>query len=160
MSRPLFHQAVKDSENWVLAILGVLGTLFFIQTFHYRFSAAFFPRIVNSVMAALCLYRLGKNLWGLSTRPAVTEQSPEAIKGLRWHWSLLITALYFGVIYLIGFIWSTGLFLLVFPLAAGYKRWTIVIVVAVFTAVLTEVSFSLFLQIPLPEGLIFTLINR
>ncbi len=156
----MFHQAVKDPENWVLAILGILGTIFFIQTFHYRFAAGFFPRIVNSVMACLCFYRLGKNLWGGSFgQTAKTEKTEEGTKGLQWYWSFIITAFYFGVIYLIGFVWGTGLFLLTFPLAAGYKRWTIVIIVAVFTAILTEFSFSLFLQIPLPEGLLLSLIK-
>lgn len=154
-------QIIKNSENWVLAILGVLGTVFVIQTFNYRFSAALFPRIVNIVLVSLCFYRLGKNIWEAYIGRTVQEgKTEEAQQGLRWYWSFFITVLYFGTIYLIGFVWATGLFLLTFPIAAGYRRWIIVFIVAVVTAILTEISFSIFLQIPLPEGILFTLIHR
>jgi hypothetical protein len=159
--RRVAGQVVKNSENWVLAVLGALGTVFFIQTFHYRFSAGLFPRIVNTVLAFLCFYRLYKNIKEASIgRTAGEEKTGPVGTGLRWYWSFVITVLYFGMICLIGFVWATGLFLLTFPIAAGYKRWMIVFIVAVATALLTEIIFSMFLQLSLPKGILFTLINR
>jgi hypothetical protein len=154
-------EIVKNSENWVLAVLGILGTVFVTQTFNYRFSAALFPRIVNIVLASLCFYRLGKNMWRAYIGRTVKEQKVEEPRqGLPWYWSFFITVLYFGMVYLIGFIWATGLFLLTFPIVAGYRRWGIIIIVAVATAIFTEIGFSIFLQISLPEGILFTRILR
>ena len=152
---------VENSENWVLATLGILGTVFIILTFNYRFSAGLFPRITNVVLASLCFYRLGENIWeAYIGRNAIEEKTEGICQGLQWYWSLLFAVLYFGAIYLIGFVFATGLFLLTFPLAAGYKRWIIVFIVAVATAILTEICFNMFLQLSLPKGILFTLINR
>ena len=160
-SSQIAGQVIKNSENWVLAILGILGTVFVIQTFNYRFSAGLFPRIVNVVLASLCFYRLGKNIWQVYIGGTVKEErTEEARQGLPWYWSFFITVLYFGMVYLIGFVWATGLFLLTFPIAVGYRRWIIIFTVAVATAIFTEIGFSIFLQIPLPEGILFTRIIR
>ena len=160
-SRSVARQVAKNSENWVLAVLSGLGTVFFIQTFHYRFSAGLFPRIVNAMLAFLCFYRLYKNIKEASIgRTARDEKKGPVGTGLRWYWSFVITVLYFGMICLVGFVWGTGLFLLAFPIASGYRRWCVIIPVALATAILTELGFSIFLQIPLPEGLLFTLFNR
>jgi hypothetical protein len=160
-SSQIAGQALKNSENWILGILAIFGIVFVTQTFNYRFSAALFPRIVNIVLASLCLYRLGKNIWEAYIGRTVREQKAgEARQGLPWYWGFFITVLYFGMVYLIGFVWATGLFLLTFPIAAGYRRWIIIFTVAVATAIFTEIGFSIFLQIPLPEGILFTRIIR
>jgi magnesium-transporting ATPase (P-type) len=116
---------------------------------------------VNAVLVFLCFYRLYKNIKDASIgRTAGEGKTGPVGTGLRWYWSFFITVLYFGMICLIGFVWATGLFLLTFPIAAGYKRWMIVFIVAVATAILTEIIFSMFLQLSLPKGILFTLINR
>lgn len=157
-SGQIVGQLLKNSENWILAILGILGTIFVVQAFNYRFSAALFPRLVNIVLASLCFFSLGKNIWqAYMERTVKEEKTEEARQGLPWYWSFFITILYFGAIYLIGFIFATGLFLLIFPIATGYKRWIIILIVAVATAMLSKISFNMFLQISLPEGILFTL---
>jgi hypothetical protein len=149
---------MRNSENWILSILGAFGVVFIVQTYGYRPSAALFPRLVGMVVAFLCFYQLGENVWlTVSGRPDKTEKSERAAQGLTWHWSFLLILLYFGLICLIGFVWGTGLFLIFFPFAVGYKRWVATLIVAVVTSILIEVSFSVFLQIPLPSGVLWTL---
>ena len=158
--RRVVGRVVKNSENWLLAVLGALGTAFVIQTFHYRFSAGLFPRIVNAALVLLCVYKLYKNVEVASIGRLSEEEKTEAVgTGLRWHWSFVITVSYFGMICLIGFVWATGLFLLIFPFAAGYKRWIVVFIVAVLTAIATEIGFNIFLQLSLPKGILLTFIT-
>ena len=155
--RQAFGRLMRNSENWVLSILGTFGVVFIVQTYSYRSSAALFPRLVGIVVAFLCFYQLGENVWLTFTGRALkAEKNEKTAVGLTWYWSFLLIILYFGLIYLIGFVWGTGFFLIFFPFAAGYKRWVAIVSVAVVTAILIEVSFSYFLQIQLPSGILFT----
>jgi len=140
--------------------LGLLGTVFFIQTFSYRFTVGLFPRLVNSILAFLCFYRLGKNIrvaWaGGEAKKAKTEN---ARRGLAWYWSFLVSVSYFGLVCLIGFVWATGVLLFVFPILAGFRKWVTIAAVAVLSSVFIQGSFNLFLEIPLPEGILFSWIK-
>lgn len=159
-SNKIVRELLRNSENWILATLGVLGTIFVVQSLNYRFTVALFPRLVNITLACLCFYKLVKNIW--ETRSGATsneEEKEEARHGLVWYGSLLLACFYFGAIYVIGFVWATGLFLLTFPVFAGYRRWIIIFAVAFITAILIEVSFHIFLQIPLPKGILFALME-
>ena len=152
------RQITKNPENWIVAIVGAFGAVFFVQTFTYRHAAALFPRWVSVVVASLCFFRLGRNIHSsLAGRVLEAEQEEGPRRGLIWYWTLLGMVIYAGLIYLSGFVWGTGIFLLFFPAAAGYKRWVIVLIIAVATPILIEVAFSLFLQILLPKGILFTL---
>ncbi|MFB3886103.1 MAG: tripartite tricarboxylate transporter TctB family protein [Thermodesulfobacteriota bacterium] len=158
--RETFARLLKNSENWILSILGAFGVVFIVQTYGYRPSAALFPRLVGIVVVFLSFYQLGENVWlTVAGRGGKAEESEKRTQGLRWHWSFLLILLYFGLICLIGFVWGTGLFLMFFPFAAGYKRWLVTLIVAVVTAILIEVSFSLFLQIPLPSGILLAIFD-
>ena len=80
---------------------------------------------------------------------------PETYAGLPWYGSFFITTLYFGTIYLIGFVYATGLFFVALPIAAGYRNWSVIFLVAFFMAIFTEVCFNIFLQMQLPPGILF-----
>jgi hypothetical protein len=152
---------VRNIENWVLAALGLLGSVLLVQTFGYSFGAALFPRLVTTVLAALCFFRLGANIArACGGRSAKGEGIEEPSAGLPWYLTLLMSVLYLAVIYLIGFIFATALFLLVFPLAASYRRWVIVSVVAFAIAVLSELTFDVLLQMQLPDGILFNLLKH
>jgi hypothetical protein len=146
----------KDPENWVLLLLGVLGIIFVIQTTQYSFAAALFPKLVNIVLASLCIFRLAINIsHTFAGQARKEEQEPENRAGLPWYWSFVITILYFVTIYLIGFVFATGLFFVALPIAAGYRRWAIIFLVAIFMAIFTEVCFNYFLEMQLPQGILF-----
>lgn len=148
---------LKDPENWVLAILGALGIIFVIQTSQYSFAAALFPKLVNIILASLCLFRLGGNILRTCAGQTLKEEQVEkTYAGLPWYWSFFIMILYFGTIYLIGFVFATGLLFVAFPVAAGYRRWLVIFAVAFFMAIFTEVCFNIFLQMQLPKGIFFS----
>lgn len=154
--RQIVGQLIKNAENWLLVILGIGVLVLFFNTFSYRASAALFPRLITFVIALLCFWALGGNIRrAFAGRPVKREEVQETSQGLKWHWSVFIMVLYFALIYLVGFIWSTGVFLFIFPIAAGYRRWLPALIVAVVTAIFIEVSFNMFLQIQLPVGVVF-----
>ena len=147
---------LKNPENWVIVFLGTFSTAFFVQTFGYRPMAALFPRIISAVLMALSFYRLGRNLFGSKIlREMRKEEGVEGKKGLPWQWGLLFIFVYFGLINLVGFIGGTGLFLVIFPIVAGYRRWGIILLVAAGLVILTEVSLHLLLHVQFPAGLLF-----
>ena len=157
-NRLALRHLAANSENWILTIIGAFGAVFFIQTFGYRHAAALFPRWVSIVVASLCFYRLGRNIQTFFMgRELKAEREDAPRRGLIWYGSLLSMMIYFGLIYLSGFVWGTGIFLLFFPAAAGYRRWVTIVIIAVVTPILIELSFSRFLQILLPKGVLFTL---
>jgi len=149
-------QFFKNPENWVTAFLGTFSTAFFVQTFGYRPMAALFPRIISAVLMVLSFYRLGRNLCGSKILLGTPrEEGAEGKKGLPWQWGLLFMFVYFGLINLVGFILGTGIFLVIFPIVAGYRRWGIILLVAAGLVVLTEVSLHLLLHVQLPAGILF-----
>ena len=149
-----FELIVKAPDNWILSVLGTLGVVFFSQTYGYRTAAALFPRLVSMVVASLCFYQLGENIWRVLSKGTMGEEKPgKARHGLAWFWCLGIVIVYYGLIHLIGFVLGTGVFLVIFPIASGYRRWLIALIVAVTTAIATVLSFSVLLQLPLPEGI-------
>ncbi len=149
---------IRNSENWLILFLGALSTYFFAQTFHYRSGAALFPRIVSTVVAILCFYHLTENIWkSLKNPPGGKGTGPEPSLGLAWYGSLTLLLLYLLLIYVLGFILATGLFMVTFPAIAGYRRWRVILPTALVTTLLIDVSFNRFLQIQLHEGVLFNL---
>lgn len=150
---------IKGADNWLLLGVGVLASVFFAQTFNYKPSAALFPRVVSVVVAALCLYQLGSNVWEKRISNGASAAASSA-SGLAWHWTFLSLLAYVGLIALIGFLWATALYLLGFPILMGYRRWRVLLIVTVVMTLLVEFSFNRFLHIPLPEGMIQSLMGR
>ncbi len=152
---------IKNPESWLILFLGALATYFFIQTFHYRFSAALFPRIVSAVVALLCYWHLGENiLKHLRTQPDLQGESNGLPICLPWYGSFALILLYLLLVFLIGFVWGTGLFMIFFPAAAGYRRWPVILATAVATAIIIETSFNRFLEIQLHQGILFAFFSN
>ena len=152
---------IKSQENWLILFLGSLAVYFFVKTFSYRPAAALFPRIVSAIVALLAFYHLAENIWkALKKPPETDETTTEAPVCLAWYGSLGLVLLYLLLVYLIGFVLATGLFMIFFPLAAGYRRWPVIIVTAVATALIIDLSFNRLLQIQLHEGILFALFQQ
>ncbi len=152
-----FAPVIRNQENWLLVFLGALATYFFIKTFGYRSGAALFPRIVSFVVAILCSFHLFENIVKTLRNLPHREDAGAAAICLSWRGSLALILMYFLLIYLIGFVLATGLFMIFFPVAAGYRRWPVIVITALATAVLIDLSFNRFLEIQLHEGFLFTL---
>ncbi len=152
---------VKSQENWLILFLGSLAAYFFIKTFSYRPAAALFPRIVSAIVAILSFYHLAENIWkALKKQPEAEITVAEIPVCLPWYGSFVLILLYLLLIYLIGFVFATGLFMIFFPVAAGYRRWPVIITTALATALLIDLSFNRLLQIQLHEGILFTMLQQ
>lgn len=152
---------IKSQENWLILFLGSLAVYFFIKTFSYRPAAALFPRIVSAIVALLAFYHLAENIGkAFKKQPEAHKTAAELPVCLPWYGSLVLVLLYLLLVYLVGFILATGLFMIFFPLAAGYRRWPVIIVTAVATALLIDLSFNRFLQIQLHEGILFAIFQQ
>lgn len=163
MNKPNAVQFVKNGDNLLLAGLAAVALVFLIQTGDYRPAAAMFPRLVSIVVIGLCFYQLGENAWTffggkpLKTKKKATEES---VPGMAWYWIFLSVLVYFGLIYVLGFVLSTALYLLAFPVLVGYRRWVTIAVVAVVMTLLVHFSFGSILHVPLPEGMVGSWLAR
>jgi hypothetical protein len=160
-TRRIISGLLSDADNWLLVILGGMAVVFFILTWQYRPAAAFFPRIVSFVVAALCSYELGVNFWtARSAAPKGGEAKPAVQQGLAWYWAFASLLAYFLLISLAGFDVATVAYLFVFPVLVGYRRWVVIAITAVVVTVLVDASFGQFLHVPLPPGLINAWLGR
>ncbi len=160
-NRDIVGELLRDADNWLLVILGGMGVVFFILTWQYRPSAAFFPRIVSFVVAALCFYELGVNFWTARSAVSKEGETDHAVQqGLAWYWAFASLLVYFFLISLVGFDLATVAYLFVFPVLVGYRRWVVIAITAVVVTALVDVSFGQFLHVPLPPGLINAWLGR
>jgi len=150
---------LRNADSWLLAVVGTAAVVFFAMTWHYQRAAALFPRLVTFVVAFLCFYQLGGNiLKDLANREGGSEErTGPGPAGLIWYYSFLIIAVYYFLIYAVGFLWGTAAFLVVFPLAMGYRRPAAVLAVAVILTALVQIGFGGFFPVPLPHGALFRL---
>ncbi len=151
----------KSADNWLLAVLGVMGMSFFAQTWNYRPSAAMFPRLVSAIVAVLCLYQLGENIWTALAGKSLPgkkarEDAPAAVA---WYWVAIAMSAYLALIYIVGFNLATFLFLLAFPPLVGYRRWTVIVPVALVLTVAVALSFGSILHVLLPQGMLGSLLG-
>ncbi len=148
----------SSADTWLLAGIGALAVIFFAMTFSYRPAAAFFPRVVTVIVAVLCLYELAMNVRTARAGQLVPrDKSEEAAQGIAWYHALLAIAAYCALIYGLGFVLATLVFLIGFPPLIGYRRWVVIVITAAVLTVLVEVSFVRFLHVSLPKGWLPTL---
>lgn len=149
-----------EGDFYVLVVLTLIGLVFFLMTWSYTRSAALFPRAVALIVFILSLYSLLGRLksWTRGEGKKKTTQDVKAT-GMPWYVSFLAMLVYFVLIDVVGFIAATFLFLILLPLAMGYKKFFVITVVAVVFAAAISYSFGTFLHVPLPEGMIFQIFS-
>jgi putative tricarboxylic transport membrane protein len=89
----------------------------------------------------------------------IIRSEPE-VKGRAWTFSakglivIVLTAMYIGLIEIVGFFVLTPVFLILLPVMAGFRRYGMIITSA---AVVTAIFYGIFvgvLNIPLPAGIL------
>jgi hypothetical protein len=155
-TRSSIRELLKSADNWLLAFLGVMSVVFFVDTWHFRPAAAMFPRLIAGIVAALCIYQLGENIWTwwAGKSPAGKKAKEQQEVAIAWYWIALAIALYLVLILVIGFNPATLVFLLVFPRLVGYRRWSVTVPVAIVLTVAVAFSFGSMLHVQLPVGLL------
>ena len=127
----------------------------------------FWPKLIISALAALCVYEIGKRLIfgkardagglteGLDRPPVVTaaeQAAPEAVDNRKLAAGLgLIAAFVFGVAY-VGFFIATALFLASFSWVGGYRRTLPVALASVLGAFTLLAIFMRVAYVSLPLG--------
>lgn len=151
----------RNPDNWLLAILGLISLIFLIQTFEYPAAAALLPRGVCVVVGALCLYLLAGNIYKAFAGQSVQKGRREAgMAGLPWRWSLLAMIGYVILIYLIGLLLATAIYLLIFPIMMRYRRWGLILASMGIMLLAIQLGFVMFLHISVPAGLIGGLLGQ
>lgn len=120
----------------------------------------FYPRIVLIIMAVLSAMLIASDLWQQRSRtaPAVAGAEPAAEKRnyLLVGITFAVFAGYVVLLPLLGYRVSTFIFMAalqsVFEMPRNAKRWTVVLVSALATTVLTYIVFEHYLSVLLPRG--------
>ena len=133
-----------------------MAVSFFAQTFNYRTSAAMFPRLVSMIVAALCIYQLGENIWTALGRKSQTGKKSKGgiAVAIAWYWVVLAMVVYLAMIVIIGFNLATLAFMVGFPPLVGYRRWVVIGIVGLVMTVSVALSFGSILHVQLPGGLL------
>ncbi len=161
ITKPNPAQFFKSWDNLLLAGGAMVALILLWQTGDYRPAAALFPRIVCIVVIALSLYQLGENAWTYFKGAAPKKKKKEVEEvsaGIAWYWIFLTIVAYFVLIEVLGFIVATAIYMVGFPVFMGYRRWVIILIVMVLLTASVGYSFGTILHVPLPQGMISSLI--
>jgi hypothetical protein len=115
--------------------------------------------LVAVVTLLLVIAAIIQHYWKLfhQDRPASPSDSEDAGRkpgGLAWYYNLATILVYFLLIFIIGLVGASLLYLLLAPLILGYKKFKIVAVIAGFWIVFFVYVFTQILYARLPAGVI------
>jgi hypothetical protein len=121
---------------------------------------AFYPRLVLGFMAILSVILIGLDLIAMRRRAAVAAAAPKAPKINPNYALVLATFIVFGLYIMalpeLGFRISTFLFMCALQATlewpSSWKRWLLVVVIAVATTVVCQLAFEDYLSVLLPRG--------
>ena len=150
----------------------VLFTLCFIiilasalwQSRNFGYRAGLFPWVIGTPTLLLALFQLAKDLKGhqkisttaLEGEATVEAVSPEVAKRRTWvviGW----TVGFFVVIWLLGFAYAVPLTMVLYLKLAGREKWPITAIMTLGTWGFFYLLFQKMLNVPFPDGLVFTL---
>lgn len=120
----------------------------------------FYPRIVLSIMAALSVMLIVSDLWRKRATKTPAAPGKEAVPEQRNYRLVGITfavfAGYVALLPLLGYRITTFIFMAALQVALepprGLRRWIVVLVSALATAVITYLVFEHYLSVLLPRG--------
>jgi putative tricarboxylic transport membrane protein len=141
----------------------ILLALALWQSRNFGVRAGLFPWVIGTPTLLLALFQLAKDLRGHKkvSGPAfegegVVEVSP-AVATRRTLTILGWTVGFFMAIWLLGFSYAVPLTMVLYLKLAGREKWPITAVMALGTWVFFYLLFQRMLNVPFPDGLVFTL---
>lgn len=145
------------------AVVVLILVLALWQSRNFGFRAGLFPWAIGIPTLVLALLQLGKDVSGRKKRRSVTYEgegkiqvSPEV--AMRRTLSILGWIVgFFITIWLLGFTYAVPLTILLYLKLAGRENWPITAIVTFVTWLFFHVLFERALNVPFPEGLLFTL---
>lgn len=144
-------------EIALLVGVGIVSVMMLVISRRYPGLVGFFPTITSCLMLGLIIWRLGSLVlrrapWDCASsfRPSLCRDS------MSWHWSTGTLVLYFFLIYSVGFLAATAIYLIGTPFLMRYQRKLLTLVtggvmtfgVASFVSLLNIVFPKAYLTVP------------
>ncbi|MGH7798910.1 MAG: tripartite tricarboxylate transporter TctB family protein, partial [Candidatus Binatia bacterium] len=137
------------------------------QSRNFGYRAGLFPWVIGTPTLILAFAQLTRDLYGkkggrsaLPGEPveAEVEIAPQIV--LKRTLSIILwTVSFFLAIWLLGFTYAVPLTILLYLKLAGGESWTMTALVTFFSWLFFWALFEKSLNVPFPEGLLFTLIR-
>jgi TctA family transporter len=160
------HAGMRFSSAalFTIVVAGMIALALF-QSRNFGYRAGLFPWVIGIPTLILALFQLGKDLFGHEkpkgelaeweiaayVEPAIARKRTIAI--------LLWTVGFFLAIWLLGFIYSIPLTVLLYLRFAGREKWPLAIAVSFFTWLVVYGLFEKLLSVPFPDGALFTMMQ-
>lgn len=142
------------SDRFVAIIIILISVFLYTRTGAFKeegstavISAAFFPRMILILLILCCASLTLKSRMKTISFPAFGK-------------TLIAAVLIVGYVFLIepaGYFVITPIFLLLLPIAMGYRRWLPVTLLAIGGTIFSFIVFYKILGVPLPLGILETL---
>ncbi len=154
-----------DVDLFLLSVVGLFALAFLIDSRNYNPTAALLPRLVAVITLLLVIASIIQHYWRLfhqyrQVSQSAVEDADRKTGGLIWYYNLASFLVYFLLIFIIGLIGASLLYLLLAPLILGYKKFKIIAVIAGFWIVFFVYVFTEVLYTRLPAGVIGNLIKE
>jgi len=156
---------IGDVDLFLLGMVGLFAAAFLIDSREYNPTAAMLPRLVAVITLLLVVGSLIQHYVKVHRQDRTlpqegVEDSEGKRGGLVWYLNLSAILLYFLMIFVIGLIGASLLYLLLAPLILGYRRFKIVAVIAGCWIVFFVYVFTQILYTRLPAGVLGNLITE
>jgi TctA family transporter len=143
------------------AVVVIMLALALWQSRNFGFRAGLFPWVIATPTVLLALTQLIKDMKGRRKALGGAEEGevvvPPEIARRRTIAILGWTVGCFLLIWLLGFSWAVPLTIFLYLKLAGWERWPMTLVVTLCAWLFFYVLFEKMLNVPFPEGLLFTL---
>ena len=148
-------------ENIIMLVIALVSAyMFFASGSFKKAQSKLFPQIISGGVFLCCavglvLNTVKKNKKEENTQTAAPEQKPEKSENTYNHYIVMGAAvLYILLLETLGFILSTLLELIAVPCLLGYKKWKIVVPVALVLSIGLYFLFKYVFYVSLPAGLL------
>jgi len=165
VEEPSDHAKRFGPAAWFTTATLVILAIALWQSRNFGFRAGLFPWVIGIPTLVLAVGQLGRDLYGkkkkkVSDIPEIpeTEVAPEDVRS-RTISIILWTVGFFLVIWFLGFSYAVPLTMLLYLKFAAKESWLMTASVTFFSWLFYWGLFEKMLNVPFPEGLLFTLIN-
>jgi putative tricarboxylic transport membrane protein len=144
---------------FTLIIVVLLGLALW-QSRNFGFRAGLFPWVIGTPTLLLAIFQLGKDFLGKNKmRPPGHEGVSRELAVRRTITILGWTIFFFLAIWLLGFSYAVPLSMLLYLKFGGGEKWPITLAVTFFSWLFFHALFERTLNVPFPDGLLFTLFS-
>lgn len=148
----MFYRRI-DSEVVVMGLIALFSGIMFLQCLSLPPKAVILPRLVSFCVFILSVYR-GTGLL-LAGKKKGSDRGAQGGGGILWPVSMALMFGYWALTYVLGFMVTTFVFVMMVPMAMGFRKAVPAAALAAVVAFgLTALMRWLF-HIPVPGGILF-----